>query len=132
MPALTTLLIDLDKDCPSPRLAKILCSVGSAPALESISIEHTYWYYIEHLPSEDPWVDVDMWLSRIAKANGGLALTLTGWPEGKSVWEGFLPELRFFRYSSLPLLCPRYTEMTSIRVLQNVRMQSRPANTPSR
>jgi hypothetical protein len=96
LPALTTLVIDLSEYEPSPHLTNILCSIGSAPALTSrYSILH--WRSIKHSPLEDPWVDVDRWLSRIAqraKVKGGLALTLTQWPEGKSVWEGFLPEFR--------------------------------------
>jgi hypothetical protein len=68
LPALTTLLIDLcDEDDPSPHLTNILCSIGSAPALTSISIEYYDWDSIERPPEEDPWVDVDRWLSRIAK-----------------------------------------------------------------
>jgi hypothetical protein len=97
LPALTTLAIDLCGGDPSPYLIHILCSIGSAPALESIAIEHVDWDFIERLPSKDPWVDVDRWLSRIAKhakVKGGLALTLARWPKHKSVWEGFLPEFR--------------------------------------
>jgi hypothetical protein len=97
LPALTTLIIRLFKYEPSPHLTNILCSIGSAPALTSTAIDYTDCRSIERLPLDDPWVDVDRWLSRIAKrakVNGGLALTLTGWPEGKSVWDGFLPEFR--------------------------------------
>jgi hypothetical protein len=97
LPALTTLAIDLCGGDPSPHLISILCSIGSAPALESIAIENVDWDFIEPLPLKDPWVDVDRWLSRIAKharAKGGLALTLTQWPKDKSVWEGFLPKFR--------------------------------------
>jgi hypothetical protein len=96
LPALTTLFIDLYEFKPSPHLTNILCSIGSAPALTSIFIE-CIWEYIERIPLKDPWVGVDRWLSRIAehaKAEGGLTLTLTRWPEGKSVWDGFLPEFR--------------------------------------
>jgi hypothetical protein len=97
LPALTTLMIDLSDHNPSPHLTNILCSIGSAPALTSIVIEYDDWDYIENLPLTDPWADVDRWLSRIAKhakVKGGLALTLTQWPEGMSVWERFLPEFR--------------------------------------
>jgi hypothetical protein len=97
LPLLTTLIIDLEVYRPSPHLINILCSIGSAPALTSIIIDYARWRSIEHLPLEDPWVDVDRWLSRVAKhakAKGGLALTLERWPNEKSVWEGFLPEFR--------------------------------------
>ena len=93
LPALTTLVIYHYEDHPSPHLTNILCSIGSAPVLTSIAIENTDWIYIEHLPLADLWVDVDRWLSRIAKhagVKGGLPLTLRRW----SVWEGFLPEFR--------------------------------------
>jgi hypothetical protein len=92
LPALTTLVIHLSECNPSLYLTNILCSIGSASALTSIVIEHYDWNYTEHLPSEVHWVDVDRWLSRIAKraeVNGGLMLALTRWPEGKSVWEVF-------------------------------------------
>jgi len=75
----------------------VLCSIGSAPALTSIVIDHSNWELIEDLFFEDMWVDLDRWLSRIARrteATGGLTLTLRGWPEGKPIWEGFLPEFR--------------------------------------
>jgi hypothetical protein len=97
LPALTTLVIHISEYDPTPHLTNILCSIGSAPALTSIVIEYHDWDYVEHLPLEDPWADVDRWLSRITKrvnVDGGLALTLTGWPEGKSVWDGFFPEFR--------------------------------------
>jgi len=97
LPALTALVIDLRLHNPSPRLTKILCSIESAPALSSIAIKHPDWNRIEHRCLEAPWVDVDRWLSRIAKqtkVRGGLSLTLRRWPEGKSVWDGFLPEFR--------------------------------------
>jgi hypothetical protein len=99
LPALTTLVIDLCACVPSPHLTHILCSIGSAPALTSIVIDYFDWNEIRH-PSdslEDAWVDVDRWLSQIAehaKVEGGLALTLTRWPKGMSVLEGFLPEFR--------------------------------------
>jgi hypothetical protein len=97
LPTLTILMIDLSEYDPSPHLINILRSIGSAPALTSIVIEYDDWDYTEHLPLEDPWADVDRWLSRIVKrvkVNGGLTLTLTKWPEGKSAWEGFLPGFR--------------------------------------
>ena len=65
--------------------------------LTSIAIEYGDWKYIGHLPSDDQWIDVDRWLSRVAKhaeVIGGLQLTLRQWPEGRPVWEGFLPEFR--------------------------------------
>jgi len=98
LPVLTTLVIDLRLYDPSPRLTNTLCSIDSAPALSSIAIEHAVdWKRMGHLCPGAPWVDVDRWLSRIAKQTkvmGGLSLTLRRWPEGKSVWEGFLPEFR--------------------------------------
>jgi hypothetical protein len=97
LPALTTLIIELREDDPLPYLKTILCSIGSAPVLTYIAIGYDDWDYIENLPFEGPWVDVDRWLSRIAehtKVKGSLALTLRGWPEGKLIWEGFFPEFR--------------------------------------
>jgi hypothetical protein len=94
LPALTTLVIHLSGYGPSLYLTNVLCSIGSASALTSIFIEHRNWNRIEN-PLEGHWVDVDRWLSRIAKrakVNGGLTLTLKNWPEGKSVWEGFFLE----------------------------------------
>ena len=97
LPALTTLVINLHLSGFLPHLMNVLCSIGSAPALTSIAIDHYNWELIEDLFFEDSWVDLDRWLSRIARhaeAMGGLTLTLRGWPEGKSIWEGFLPEFR--------------------------------------
>jgi hypothetical protein len=97
LPALTTLVIYLSEYGPSSRLTNILCSIGSAPVLTSIVIEYYHWDSIERPPLEDPWADVDRWLSRIAKrakVDGGLALTLARWPKGESVWDGFFPEFR--------------------------------------
>ena len=97
LPALTTLVICLFADGPSPHFTNILCSIGSTPALTSIVIEYHGWKSAEHLPLAGLWVDVDRWLSRIAEraeVTGGLLLTLTQWPKGKLVWEGFLPEFR--------------------------------------
>jgi len=97
LPALTTLVIELHSSrlSPSSYLTNVLCSIGSAPALISIVIGHSKWEHIDGIFSEDPWVDLDRWLSRIARhaeVAGGLTLTLRRWPEGKSIWEGFLPE----------------------------------------
>ena len=97
LPALNTLAIGLCVYSPSPRLTSILCSIDSAPALKSITIDNPNWTFAERLPSASSWVDVDQWLSRIAKhttVTGGLPLTLGRWLEGRSVWEGFLPEFR--------------------------------------
>jgi len=97
LPALTTLVIDLRFYYPLPHLTNTLCSIDSAPALSSIAIKHTDWERMGHLCLGDQWVDVDRWLSRMAKQNkvtGGLSLTLGRWPKGKPVWEGFLPEFR--------------------------------------
>jgi len=93
LPALTTLVICIYADRPSPLLTNILCSIGSAPALTSIIIKYYSWTFPDHLPLADPWVNVDRWLSGIAKhakVEGGLLLTLRGW----AFWEGFLPEFR--------------------------------------
>ena len=97
LPALTTLVIDLYVSDPFPRLTNVLCSIGSAPALTSIVIDHSNWESIEGLFLEGSWVDLDRWLSQIAKhaeITGGLPLTLRPWPRGKPVWEGFLPKFR--------------------------------------
>jgi len=97
LPALTTLIIKISsKGALSHHLTKILCSIGSAPVLTSIA-SGSFWTPIEQISSAGPWADVDRWLSQIAKhtkAEGGLLLTLRQWPEGKSVWEAFLPEFR--------------------------------------
>lgn len=93
LPTLTTLTIDLEEDTPSPHLTSILCSIGSAPALTSVAVGFPLWDLVGTLPLAGPWADVDGWLSRIVKHNeikGSLSLTLKLWPEGKSVWEGFL------------------------------------------
>ena len=95
LPALTTLVIYIDADRPSPLLTNILCSIGSAPALTSIIIKYDSWTFnfTDHLPFADQWVNVDRWLSGIAKhakVEGSLLLTLRGW----AFWEGFLPEFR--------------------------------------
>ena len=97
LPALITLVIDLCVSHPLPYLTNILCSIGSTPALTSIVIDNPQWEPIEDFFLEDPWADLDRWLSGIAKhaeVTGGLPLTLRRWPEGKSIWEGFLPEFR--------------------------------------
>ena len=97
LPALTTLVIQLYLSDLSPHFTNVLCSIGSAPALTSIFIDHLNREYIDDIFSEDPWVDLDRWLSQIARhaeVTGGLTLTLRGWPEGESIWEGFLPEFR--------------------------------------
>jgi len=93
LPALTTLVVHIHMDRPSPHLTNILCSIGSAPALTSIIIKYDDWMVLDHLPLADSWVDVDRWLSGIAKhakVEGGLPLTLMRW----AFWEGFLPEFR--------------------------------------
>ena len=97
LPALSTLVIELYSADLLPHFTNVLCSIGSAPALTSVVIDNTDWGYTEDFFFEDPWVDLDRWLSRIAKhaeVTGGLTLTLRGWPEGKSIWEEFLPEFR--------------------------------------
>jgi len=94
LPALTTLVIYLCVCDPLLHLTNILCSIGSAPALTSIDIIHTDWDSIVCLSSTGLWVDVDRWLSRIAKdaaVKGGLTLTLR---RCKSVRDGFLPGFR--------------------------------------
>ena len=96
-PALTTLVIYLWIGDPSPRLTNILYSICSAPVLTSVTIECEDWRLRKHPPLEDSWVDVDRWLSHIAKhaeVKGSLALILERWPEGRLVWEGFMPEFR--------------------------------------
>ena len=93
LPALTTLVIYIWVDHPSPRLTNILCSISSAPALKSIIIKYEGWIFLDHLPLAGPWVDVDRWLSRVAKhakVEGGFPLMLGRW----AFWEGFLPEFK--------------------------------------
>ena len=97
LPALTALVIELQSPNLSPQLTNVLCSIGSAPALASIIINHPDWEYNEDVFFEDPWVGLDRWLSRIARhaeVTGGLPLTLRRWPEGEPIWEGLLPEFR--------------------------------------
>ena len=97
LPLLTTLVIEVYVVDPSPHLTNILFSIDSAPALSSITIRHVDWKSTEYLCLGVPWVDVDRWLSQIAKhtkVTGGLLLTLGQWPEGEPVWEEFLPEFR--------------------------------------
>jgi len=96
LPALATLGVELCEDYPSLRLTDILCSILSAPALTSITVGSDKWDVNEYPPSAS-WVGVDRWLAQIVKhaeVKGGVPLTLRQWPEGKSVWEGFLPEFR--------------------------------------
>ena len=78
LPALTTLAIDVDPFDPSPHLKNILCPIHSAPALSSIAIEHPNWKYIERSYLWAPWVDIDKWLSRIAKQNDGQKASQSG------------------------------------------------------
>ena len=97
LPALTTLVIQLYSSELLPHFASVLCSIGSAPALTFVVIDHPNWEHIDDDFSEDPWVDLDRWLSQIARhaeVTGGLPLTLRGWPEGEPIWEGLLPEFR--------------------------------------
>ena len=97
LPALTTLVIVIYLYIPLPQLTNVLSSIGSVPALTSVAIKHLDWRHIEYPSLTVWWVDLDRWLSRIARhaeVTGGLSLTLRQWPKGKSVWEGFLPEFR--------------------------------------
>ena len=92
-PSLATLTIYIYMDRPSPHLKNILSSIGSAPALTSIIIGSMNRVSLDYLPLVHLWVDVDRWLSRVsrhAKVEGGLLLTLKQW----TVWEGFFPEFR--------------------------------------
>jgi len=96
LPALATLDVNIREDQPSPRLTEILHSFYPVPALSTITIGSEMWN-INECPPSIPWVDVDIWLARISKdaeVKGGVLLTLIRWPEGKSVWEGFLPKFR--------------------------------------
>ena len=95
LPALTTLVIYLGMINPSPCLTNVLYSIGSAPALTSITIENLVWKLAE--PRADPWGDMDRWLSQTAKharIKGSFPLTLMGWPEEKSLGREFLPKFR--------------------------------------
>jgi len=93
LPALTTLVIHVHTNRPSPRLTNILFSIGSVPILTSITIKYEHRTLLSHSTLEHLWADVDRWLSRIAKhakVEGGLPLTLIRWVN----WEGFFPEFR--------------------------------------
>ena len=98
--ALTTLTIRLCMDDPSPRLTSILCRIPPAPALTSITIQHDAWFDSDmevEYPFQGRWVEIDRWLARLARrarAQEGLSVVLARWPEGESVWEGFLQEFR--------------------------------------
>jgi hypothetical protein len=97
LPALTTLRIDLRLSSPFPRLAYILSSIHSGPALASITFASDGGWYGERFPSSGPWVDVDRWLAKMAlqtEARGGLAVVMTQQSEGGPAWEGSLPEFR--------------------------------------
>jgi len=93
LPALTTLVVHVHTDRPSPHLTNILFSIGSVPMLTSITIKYERPTLLSHPPLEHLWADVDRWLSRIAKhakVEGGLPLTMMRW----ALWEGFFPEFR--------------------------------------
>ena len=93
LPALTTLVIHVNTNRPSPHLTNILCTIGSVPMLTSIIIRYEEWRFLNHFPLVDSWVDVDRWLSRIAKhakVEVGLPLTLRRW----DFQERFFPEFR--------------------------------------
>ena len=68
--------------------------MSSTPALNSIAIDWK-WRTVGESVALDAWTNTDKCLARIAKrakANGGLKLTLKGWPSRKVVWERLLPE----------------------------------------
>jgi len=95
LPALTTLDLNIRTGTPSPHLNTILSSISSAPALDSIVLEREGFRV--DLSYQDPWVDMDRWLARVAehtKVQGGLSVILREWPKGKPVCEGFLPDFR--------------------------------------
>jgi hypothetical protein len=92
LPALATLDFDLRAGGPSSHLTNLLCSISSAPALASVTIGSDEWPDPE-CPFPSPWVEVDKWLAHMVgrgRAEGSLRVTLRRWPEGKSVWKGFL------------------------------------------
>jgi len=95
-PVLTTLIIGLCVGRPSS-LTDILRYIPPTPTLTSIRIvEYNWWVDIKY-PSSGDWDDLDSWLARMAghaRVEGGLSVVLSGWPEDKPVWEGFLDEFR--------------------------------------
>jgi len=92
-PVLTTMTIELCAGCPSFSLKSILYHILPTPTLTSITIivPRRFEY------SGGDWGNLDNWLARMAgyaRVEGGLPVVLSGWPEGKLVWEGFLLEFR--------------------------------------
>ena len=82
-PALTSLKIFVSGRPPSPHLVTTLSSISSVPALVSITLER----WSQPNPGSDiptTWNSLDGWLAWVAKnatIEGGLVLTLAGWPE---------------------------------------------------
>ena len=97
LPALTTLRIGLCSGGPFPRLAHVLSSIHSAPALTSITFTFDRWWYGEYFPSSDPWVEVDKWLAKMAlqtEVKGSLTMILAQQREDGTALEGYFPEFR--------------------------------------
>ena len=96
--ALTWAGIALYSNDISGRLADLLSSIHSAPALSSVSFAFPIWHAANPFPTSGPWTRVDKWLARLAdkrnKAGERLAVMLSPWTKGDSNWEGYFPEFR--------------------------------------
>jgi len=94
--ALTEVEIQLYSEEVSCRLAALLSSVHSAPALSSVTFASPIQISALTFPSSGPWVSVDKWLARLAgkrdRTEAGLVVVLIPWSEGNTNWEGYFPE----------------------------------------
>jgi hypothetical protein len=93
LPPLSTLTkvnIHLCSNDVSGRLADLLSSIHSAPALSSVTFTFPARHAACAFSSSGRWIGVDKRLGRLAsergKAEGGLLVMLTPWPEGNSSW----------------------------------------------
>ena len=94
LPALTALRIGLCSGGPFPRLAYILSSIHSTPALTSITFTFDRWWHGEHFPSSDPWVEVDKWLAKMAlqtEVKRSLTVKLAQQQEDGRPWKNISP-----------------------------------------
>lgn len=97
LPSLTNMGIRLLPGEPYARLAYVLSSIRSAPALASVTFTAEEWRSGEYFSFAGPWVDMDKWLARMAlqtEVRGGLTVTLVQWPEDEPIWKEYLPEFR--------------------------------------